>query len=130
MDEQITREITVPVPYSFMEYAAEHISCSTLDMHDQKRSRAKVFQWQGKTWTGTGGVSQQKWLQIEIREVVTIDRYTGPPHDIKKRGPDYYLGGMFKCKNGHTWAMTDNKVVLKPDDTKPSAKAEQLSFFP
>jgi hypothetical protein len=129
MDEQITRETIMHVPYSFMEHAAEHISCSLLDMYDPKRSHAKVFIWRGKTWTCTATCSQQKWLQVEIREVVTADRYTGPQHDIKKRGPDFYLGGSFKYK-GQTWVMTANKITLKPDDSPPPAKAEQLSFFP
>jgi hypothetical protein len=129
MDEQITRKTTVQVPYSFMEHAAKHISCSSLDMYDPKRSHAKVFIWRGKTWTCTGTCSQQKWLQVEIREVVTADRCTGPQHDITKRGPDFYLGGTFKCKNGHTWAMTTNAITLKPDGIPPPAKAEQISFF-
>ena len=71
MSEQITKTTEILVPYSLMERALEHYSAAHFNMHDFKRSSGKVFTWNGKTWTCTGGIGQgQKHLQASIREVV------------------------------------------------------------
>jgi len=129
MSEQITKTTETLVPYSLLERAQKYYSAAHFNMHDFKRSNGKVFTWNGKTWTCTGTVGQgQKYLEVSIREVVTKDRYAGPPHDNQKRGPDFYLGGEFKCKD-QVWVMTDNEITLKPDDSI-TTKAEQLNLFP
>ncbi|MCG2787641.1 MAG: hypothetical protein L6461_21350 [Anaerolineae bacterium] len=129
MSEQITKTTEILVPYSLLERALEHYSAAHLNMHDFKRSSGKIFTWNAKTWTCTGGIGQgQKHLQASIREVVPQGRYTGPPHDSQKRGPDFYLGGEFKCKE-QVWVMTGNEVTLKPDGSL-TPKAEQLNLFP
>jgi hypothetical protein len=128
MSEQISETTEILVPYALLEHALEHYSAAHFNMHDFKRSHGKVFSWNGKTWTCTAGIGQgQKHLQASIREVVTKDRYAGPPHDDHKRGPDFYLGGEFKCKD-RVWVMTSNEVILKPDDSI-TTKAEQLPLF-
>ena len=128
MSEQITKTTEILVPYSLLERALEHYSAAHFNMHDFKRSSGKVFTWNGKTWTCTGGVGQgQKHLQASVREVVPKDRYAGPPHDNQKRGLDFYLGGEFKCKD-QVWVMTGNEVTLKPDGSI-TTKAEQLKLF-
>jgi hypothetical protein len=120
------RDKIARVSPALMERAGNHISCHTLDCGDPAKSRAKVFVWQGKTWTATSGMSKgHRWREVKIYEVVTSDRYSGPR--ASKSRP-FYRGCRFRHK-GADWTITGNVVVLVPDeDIPPPAKAEQLSL--
>jgi hypothetical protein len=128
-----TKTTTITVPCAVMEYAIKHYCADTLDMYDFRRSRGKVFSWNGKTWTCTGSVQNGSGLiQVTIREVVTKDRYTGPGNirpvnTWRNYGPDYYLGGEFQSGK-QIWVMTDNEACLEPDGASPE-QTKQLSLF-
>lgn len=120
--------VKVFAPYLLLEHAEQHYSAALLDMHSPAKSKGKVFSWNGKTWTCTGSIGKSdRLLEVHIREVIPVDRYSGPPNDPGARGPDYYLGGKFIC-NGQAWVMTGNVVTLVSSEP-PTQKPKQLILF-
>ena len=112
--------ITIAVPRAFIKWAARHVSCDTLDSRNPEKSRARIFTWRGKSWTGTGSVTQAESMQlvcVKIQEVIPATRITTKS------------SALTFLHKGISWVVTDNRVFLIPDDSS-SVNIEQLSFFP
>ena len=109
---------TVKVSTALLEKAFESCSIQTLKL-DLLQSTAKVFQWRGKAWTFTSGVSfHHQWESIRIREVVPVALWEKPFNIDDRRT---YTGLRFRLKGTReTWVMTENEVRLVPDpDASP-----------
>lgn len=124
MSDNTTHE-EIAVPRSFLESANDAYSGHLLNVHHPAKSSGKVIQWRQKSWTCTGVLHSNGVAEVDLREVVPEDQYTGPPNDPKARGPDYYTGGRFTCK-GKTWVLTNHRVTLVPDGT---SELKQLNLF-
>lgn len=115
----------ITVPFSLIQKAADHCSTALIDTHDPRKSKAKVFSWNGRAWTCVGLLSQgANWHYAEVIEVVLEQFYTGPAH---RRGGREYTGARFKC-SGQVWVITANVIRLIPDG-QPEEAASQLSLF-
>jgi len=115
-----TDQNSIPVPVSFLEEAAKCCSAQTLN-DDRKKSTGKTLLWKGKFWTCTATISQYlEYLEVDLREVVPADRYTGPPPSKHN-----YTGMRFR-QDKTWWTITGNKVTLIPNG-EPEEK--QLYLF-
>ncbi len=116
----------------YLKEIYEKVACASLNMHDPTHSSAEIFQWRGKAWIATGGLSSGKKgiLSVAIREVVPEALWDQPYNGINARGRAFYLGGRFYPKGNRkeTWVMTDNHLnfLPGPEVTMP---LEQVRLF-
>lgn len=104
----------VRVPLAFLEQTAALNCCGTLDMHTPAKSKGQVIEWKRQHWVCVGSSSRHlHTLTADLRQVVPVDQYDGPPPDPEIRGHDYYTGGHLWCR-GQEWVMTNIEFTLIP----------------
>ena len=125
-DEQLTVEETEVATQDTITKFAKLNCCMTLDMHNPHKSKGSVFEWRGRRWISVGGTSQYlHWYEVELREVVEAHLYDGPTVEKGVCGPDYYVGGYFRCK-GKEYRILPYELNLVREDR---ARYEQKSLF-
>lgn len=117
--------VEVKVPLSLVLRAVDCCSAGLIDTDEPRKSKGKIFSWDGRAWTCVATCSQYNiWHWAKIIEVVPERLYKGRAH---RRGERGYTGARFRCA-GQVWVITDNKVTLAPNDEKPET-ATQISLF-
>lgn len=115
----------IKVPLSLVLRAVDCYSAMLIDSDEPRKSRGKVFTWNGKAWTCVATLSKGVlWHYAEIIEVVLAELYKGPAY---QRGSREYTGVSFRS-GGQVWVITDNKVKLVPSQEQVQT-VNQLSLF-
>ena len=115
-EQQITVEVREIASQELITKFAEMNCCHTLDMDKPDKSKGKVFEWRDRLWICTGSCWQyHATFEVDLREVVEAHLYDGPTADINVRGPDYYVGGYFKCKKKEYRMLPFELILIRED---------------